>query len=205
MGKRTIAQQKKIYRQAIEYMGGETNERMSLKTLKKLWKQERKEQRAQGIELPNVKTVSNQYEYQYEQTQRDEEMNTLPPEEPLTLGTDYVENFIQTITEIYQRTKDDIASAPKNSKGNVKDPKYYFMQNGEALLDLEYKEILDKIETMRITFGDDVLAQALASDTELYYTEALVFMPPSSMVDNFEITIEQLNGIMVNLSAEYMI
>lgn len=204
MAKKSISAWKQIYKQAIEYMGMKTKPRWSLDTLKKEWLKIRKEQRQEGIELPNVQTVSRQYEYDYQATPRDEEMNTLPPDEPLELGKERVDKFIEDVTSIYQDTKAYIASAPLNSKGNVKDPEFYFLQNAEPLLDQHYNEILSIIDSMRSQFSDEVVAEALSKDVELEYTQALVFMPPSDTEDNFEVTIEQLTGIMINLSSQYM-
>lgn len=205
MAKKSISAWKQIYKQAIEYMGIKTKPRWSLDKLKAEWLKIRKEQRQEGIELPNVQTVSRQYEYDYQATPRDEEMNTLPPDEPLELGKERVDKFIEDVTSIYQDTKAYIASAPLNSKGNVKDPEFYFLQNAEPLLDQHYNEILSIIDSMRSQFSDEVVAEALSKDVELEYTQALVFMPPSDTEDNFEVTIEQLTGIMINLSSQYML
>ena len=204
MAKKSISAWKQIYKQAIEYMGGMTKARWSLDTLKKEWLKIRKEQRKEGLELPNVQTVARQYEYDYQATPRDEEMNTLPPDEPLELGKERIESFLESIEAIYRDTKAYIASAPLNSKGNVKDPEFYFLQNAEPLLDQHYAEILSMIDSMRSQFSDEVVAEALSKDVELDYTQALVFMPPSDTQDNFEVTIEQITGIMVNLSSQYL-
>lgn len=204
MAKKSISAWKQIYKQAIEYMGGMTKKRWSLDTLKKEWLKIRKEQREEGLELPNVQTVARQYEYDYQATPRDEEMNTLPPDEPLELGKERIESFLESVESIYRDTKAYIASAPLNSKGNVKDPEFYFLQNAEPLLDQHYAEILSMIDSMRSQFSDEVVAEALSKDVELDYTQALVFMPPSDTQDNFEVTIEQITGIMVNLSSQYL-
>lgn len=204
MAKKSISAWKQIYKQAIEYMGGMTKKRWSLDTLKKEWLKIRKEQREEGLELPNVQTVARQYEYDYQATPRDEEMNTLPPDEPLELGKERIETFLESIEAIYRDTKAYIASAPLNSKGNVKDPEFYFLQNAEPLLDQHYAEILSMIDSMRSQFSDEVVAEALSKDVELDYTQALVFMPPSDTQDNFEVTIEQITGIMINLSSQYL-
>ena len=203
MAKKSISAWKQIYRQAIEYMGGATKKKWSLDTLKDEWRKIRKEQRKEGIDLPRVQDVSNQYEYEYQNTPRDEEMNTLPPDEALELGKDRIDKFIEDVTSIYKDTKAYIASAPLNAKGNVKDPEFYFLQNAEPLLDQHYNEILSIIDSMRSQFSDEAVADALSKDVELEYTQALVFMPPSDTEDNFEVTIEQLTGIMINLSATF--
>lgn len=204
MAKKSISAWKQIYKQAIEYMGGETTKRQSLKSLKRQWHSIRQEQLREGVELPNVQTVAKQFEYDYQATPRDENMNTLPPEEPITLASDMIEDFLARVKTIYEDTKNYIASAPRNSKGNVKDPEFYFLQNHEEMIDAEYREIQSIIESLRSQFPDEAIADALAKNVELDYLMAMVFIPPSDTQDNFAVTIEQLTAIMIDLSSQFL-
>ena len=194
---------------AIRYMGGQASLHLTKKQLKDIWGKIRKEHREQGIELPRIQTIIKQakqeQEFEYEDTVRDSEMNTEPPENTITLGTEYIDKFIDNVTAIYQETKNYISSAPLNDKGNIKDPEFYFLANNEDLMDAQYREILSIVNSMRSQFSDDVVAQALSSDVELDYTMALVFIPDSDVQNNFEITIEQLTGIMINLSSTFIV
>lgn len=189
----------------IRYLGGEAKSRWNKAKIIKTYKDLHKAQKEQGIELPNLKTmVESTREYQYEETPRDDDMNTAPPDDAIELATDYINDFISLVTTIYNDTKARVANAPRNSKGNVKDPEFYFIENNLGILEANYREILSMIQIMRDRFGDVALAKALAEDAEIDYTQALVFIPPSNLQNNFEITIEQLTGIMVNLSSHFL-
>ena len=193
---------KSVYREALEFMGIDTKKGWSLKTMKQKWSDLRKQQTQEGVELPNVRTVAKTAkEYEYEQTPRDEQMNTLPPDEPIDKGTEYIESFLATIDQIYQDTKSRIATAPKNDRGNVKDPEFYFLEKAEPMMEESYREIKRMLASMRSQFGDDIVAQAIAKDKEIDYTQALVFMPPSDTMNNFEATVEQLTAVMRDISS----
>lgn len=189
----------------IRYLGGEAKSRWNKAKIIKTYRDIHKEQKEKGIELPKLKTmVEHTRQYQYEETPRDDDMNTAPPEEAMELGAEYINNFISLVTSIYNDTKSRVASVPRNSKGNVKDPEFYFLENNLSAVEVSYREILSMVQTMRDRFGDEAVAKALAEDAEIDYTQALIFIPPSDTQNNFEITIEQLTGIMVNLSSQFL-
>ena len=201
--KKSIGVWKKVYREAIEYMGGEATGRMSLKTLKKIWSTIRKEQRQEGIELPRVQDVAKQYEYTYEETPRDDNMNTLPPEEPMDLGFEYIENFKRELENIYNNTKEYSEGWSDKGLGSEERRHRYLAHNNMDLLEATYREILTKIDQLVIDYGYDEVANALASDVELDYAIALGFMPPSTIINQFQMTLEQINGIMTKLVTKY--
>lgn len=193
---------KSVYREALEYMGIDTKKGWSLKTMKQKWSDLRKQQAQEGVELPNVRTVAKTAkEFEYEETPRDDEMNTLPADEPLELGKQYIDNFLQTIDHIYEDTKAYIATAPLNSKGNVRDPEFYMLTRDIDEMEASYQEIKKIIGVMRSQFGDEIVAQAIASNVEIYYIQALVFIPPSGTLNNFAVTVEQLTAIMIDISS----
>ena len=203
MANRSASEWKRIYRQAIEYMGGKVGKRTSLQGMRDIWKSIRSEHRQQGIELPNVRTVSKTYEYEYQQTPRDENMNTLPPEEPLNMGYDYIESFKLQLETIYNDTK-TWADGWSDKNLNSTDRRHRFIaHNNMDLLTSTYYAILERIDQLVLQFGYDAVAQALSSDVEMDYAIALSFMPPSSVENEMAMTLEQINGVMNRLTAEY--
>lgn len=207
MAKRSKSYWRAVYREALEFMGVTTKKGWSLKYMKKVWSDVRQKELADNTELPAVQTVAKtarikkQKEFEYEETPRDEEMNTLPADEPLQLGKQYIDNFLQTIDHIYEDTKAYIASAPLNSKGNIRDPEFYFLDRDIDEMESSYQEIKKIIDVMRSQFGDEIVAQAIASNVEIYYIQALVFIPPSGTINNFAVTVEQLTAIMIDISS----
>lgn len=193
---------KGVYREALEFMGIDTKKGWSLKTMKQKWSDLRKQQTQEGVELPNVRTVAKTAkEYKYEETPRDEQMNTLPPDEQLELGKQYIDNFLQTIDQIYRDTLAIIQSAPLNSRGNIRDPEFYFLDRDKDEMESSYQEIKKIVDAMRSQFGDEIVAQAIASNVEIEYIQALVFIPPSGTFNNFAVTVEQLTAIMIDISS----
>lgn len=212
------------YIQAIRFYGGKASKNKTKKQLQQTWSDIRKEHRKAGENLPRIdkavqqakqaiqeenerafakqiedtlKAEQSEEKFDYEFTDRDENMNTEPPEDAISMGADFIERFIQTIQDIYNDTKNEIDTLPSNSK------QQYFMKASEDKLDGELQQILMMIDSMRAQFSDDIVAQALSEDVELDYTIALVYIPPSGVKDNFETTIEQLEGIMINISAGF--
>ena len=104
-------------------------------------------ERNKAVIEPFAKDDENQLifdsEFEYEETPRDEDMNTLPADEPLQLGKQYIDNFLQAIDQIYQDTIAYIQSAPLNSKGNIRDPEFYFinLHKDEIVLNSRIKEL----------------------------------------------------------------
>lgn len=189
----------------IRYLGGEAKSRWNKAKIIKTYKDIYKSQKDKGVELPRLKTmVEHTRQYQYEETPRDDNMNTVPPEEPIEFGTEYIENFLKMVNTVKQDTISYIDSLPKNSKGNVGTKEGYFLQQNIPLMEAQYNEILEIIEAMRARFGDEETAKALVNDAEIDYSTVLIFIPDSDVKSNYEATIEQLTGIMVNLSSQFL-
>lgn len=202
---------KQVYRSAIEFMGKVIPKKMSLPSLRKTWKGIRKEHLNESIELPSVTTVAKTAkEYEYEETPRDEEMNTLPMDEDYweedreeykksndyyNWAEEYILNYKRTVTEIYNDTLAYLDSAPLNSKGNVKDPEYYFASQYRQVLHAEYNQIMSLIDSYVDRYGVEQVAEQLSQNAELNYILALVWMPPSDVQDNFQLTIEALTSL----------
>lgn len=197
---------KQIYREAIEFMGGETTKRMSLKSLKHMWQSIRKEHKKEGTELPSVRTVAKEArEYVYEETPRDEEMNTLPleQEEATDKGYEYIENFKKQLENILNDTR-AWAGSWKDKSITSEDRRHRYMcYNSLDLLESTYYAILTKLDNLIMEYGYDVVADAIAGDIEFDYSIALSFMPPSSVINEMAITLEQINGIMNKLTVQY--
>ena len=68
-------------------------------------------------------------------------------------------------------------------------------------MESSYQEIKKIVAAMRSQFGDEIVAQAIASNAEIEYIQALVFIPPSEILNNFEVTVQQLTAIMIDISS----
>lgn len=214
-----ISYWKQVYRSAIEFMGKVIPKKMSLPSLRKTWKGIRKEHVNESIELPSVTTVAKTAkEYEYEETPRDEEMNTLPMDEDYwdedseeykrsedfyNWADEYIRNYKETIRDIYNETLAYLDSAPLNSKGNVKDPEHYFASQHRNVISAEYNQIISLIDNYVDTYGVEQVADQLSINAELNYTLALVWMPPSDVQDNFQLTIETLTSLTFRELAEF--
>jgi len=202
VAKRTVSEWKKVYRDAIEYLGGHVTKRLSLKALKKQWQDIRIEHKRQGIELPKVQQVAKQMEFTYEETPRDEDMNTLPAED-LNLGYEYIENFKSELENIYNNTK-AYADAWSDKSLDLEERRHrYLAHTSMELLDGTYSAILTKLDQLVLEYGYDEVANVLASDVELDYSIALAFMPPSTIINQFEMTLEQIDGLITRLAGKY--
>ena len=191
----------RVYREAIEYMGGEKTAGLSMPELKQAWKAIRKQQKAEGLELPRVQTVykvaeEQGFEFDYEYTDRDENMNTLPPAEPLNLGGEYIEAFKRNLESIYTDTINYTQSWHNKSLDSTERQAAYIASLYVDQLTSVYDQILALLDWMVATYGEEVVGNMIASDIELDYTIAIVFIPPSEVDIVMEMTLEQLRGIM---------
>ena len=141
-------------------------------------------------------------EFQYEEMFRKTDMRTEPAYEP-DLGKAYIDNFIRQVNDIYLDTIAYIQNAPRNENGNIQDEDIHLISLHQDEVTASYHQIINIINIMRDQFGDEAVAKAIASDVELDYVMALVFAPPSSCVNNFEATIEELTAVTANLYATY--
>lgn len=191
----------RAYYVAIKYMGGDIDD-LSMPALKRAWKTIRKEQKAEGIELPRVQTVyktavEQGYGFDYEETPRNEDMETEPSKDD-NWGYEYIEDYKKQIEIIYQ---DTIAWMDRaNDSTQEKQREYLAKEVYKDSLTASYYKLLETIDALVLQYGYDVTAQAIASDAEIEYTIALVFMPPSEFMNMFDMTISQLQAIMERLA-----
>ena len=190
------------YREAIEFMGGKKTAGLSMPELKAEWKRLRLENKRQGIELPRVQSVykvaeEQGFEFDYEETPRNENMETAPAED-YNGGYEYIENYKRQIEQIYFNTLDWMNR--KDDSTPEKQREYLAHERHEEQFTSSYYSLLSMIDNLVLQYGYDLVAQAIASDAEIDYTIALVFMPPSEFENLFDMTIEQLTAIMGRLS-----
>ena len=219
MSKGNVGLWKATYKEAIEYIRKQNqielppfkiNKRTTLEKYRNIWKQIRKAHRIENTDLPDVRVVAKEslrqkeHEFDYEETIRDENMNTAPAsfEDDARAATAYIKGVIEQIKQIYDDTKRYIASAPLNKKGNIKDPEFYFLSLEEEAMDASYQEIMMMIDSLRNEYGDVAVAKELAQDPEIEYTFALVFLPPSDTKNNFQSTVQQWVGIARRLASQ---
>ena len=205
MTNKEVRRWKQNYREAIERMNVAVPKRASLKTLKNIWKDIRQEYKQKGKDLPVVQAVVKQTkaEFDYEQSPRDENMNTLPPDENLNTGYEYIENFKRELEAIYNATRDWVNSWRDKKRFSQERREAYLGYVNWDLVEATYNAILTVIDNLILQFGYDEVAQAIAEDVELDYTIALVIIPPSEVMNEMEVTLEQLNGIVNRLAAKY--
>lgn len=199
---------KRDYLTALRYFDITASPRMTKSQLKKLYIKARKEQKAKdNAELPRIDKIVEQQlaneahqEFAYEETLRGDDMRTETPQEPIEKASEVIEEFLNSVETVYRNTYDYIDTLPaptKYGKGNFGTAEGYFLANSIDEMESSYNSILNMIEAMRGEnhSNDVLLANALAQNKDLDYTRALIFVPPSGVQNNFEATVEMLEGI----------
>lgn len=205
---------KQDYLLGLKHFGQTFKNWWSKTRAKEEWLKYRREQIAQGVDMPNITSAAKaekeyikaQQQYDYEDTFRDDEMRTEMPPAALNMATDYIEEFLRNVDRIYQETLDYINNLPKPKawgKGRFGTAEGFYLNAAVPRLEACYIEIKQKIAALRGMYGDEAVAKALADNVELDYVRALVFIPPSDGVVNYcEVTLEQIDGIAVQLASE---
>ena len=206
---------KQDYLLGLKHFGQSFKNWWSKTRAKEEWLKYRREQIAQGVDMPNITSAAKaekeyikaQQQYDYEDTFRDDEMRTETPDQPIEKASEVIEEFLRNVEIVYKDTLDYIANLPapkKYGKGRFGTAEGYYLSSNLTDLELSYREILSMIENMRgANHKYDVLvAQELAANKELEYTRALIFIPPSGVQNNFEVTLEMLEGIARAVAAE---
>lgn len=173
-----------------------------------------KQFKAQQQQLENEKAFSAQIDaalkdynkqFDYENTTRNSDMRTETPSEPIDKASEAIDDFLSDVDKIYNDTIDYIDSMPEPStwgKGRYGTAEGWFLSQHISDMEASYRRIHDLIAEMR-QYGDEAVAAALASSKDLDYTRALVFIPPSDgVVNNFDVTVEMLEGIVQALANE---
>lgn len=190
---------------AIRYFGYDASPRMTKAQLRKEWGKVRKEQKELGVDVPRldtiIKEINSQDEFDYEQTPRNDNMETLPPENTIDLGYDYIQQYKATIDTVYQDTL--VWMNRQDNTTSERQREYLAHHQHESDLTASYYSLLSLVDGLVLEFGYDSVADAISKDAEIYYTIALVFTPPSNFDNLFETTIEQLRGIMLKIGASY--
>ncbi len=206
---------KQDYLLGLKHFGQTFKNWWSKTRAKEEWLKYRREQIAQGVDMPNITSAAKaekeyikaQQQYDYEDTFRDDEMRTETPEQPIEKASEVIEEFLRNVETVYRDTLDYIANSPapkKYGKGKFGTAEGYLLSLQLEALEASYREILNMVENMRgANHKYDVLvANELAANKELDYTIALVYIPPSTVQNNFEVTIEMLEGIARAVAAE---
>lgn len=207
MAKRSTGKMHKIYFEALKQLGQKVTERQKTSTYEKIWKKLRKDYQARGETPPNLYTTAKEYREQiyetqdYENTQRDENMNTDPSNDDLdeALAGEILQQFISDIMQIHRDTLEYISvyssegwTHDQGRLANIaKQPK-----NMDAI-NKSYYELVNKYHDL-IESGapKTVIAQAIKDNVELDYVISITLMPPSDIQLEFERTIEQMNAIL---------
>ena len=193
------------YYKALTQLGEQLTGRERLNALKKKWQNLREDYKAKGEKQPNLYTTAKDYEqqYDYEQTPRDENMNTEPA--PTDLDEQSAQNVISDyearIDAIYRRTLSYI-DENKEGKGHAGGKLASIADFRRAELDDAYWTLKTQLQELKNSGVPlTIVAQAIQDNVELDYEIAISLMPPSDLVVDFEETTQQLFGVMQQIEA----
>lgn len=185
-------------------MGVDISDTVSLPEKRNLWKQLKKEhEQKTGEKLPRITTVAQEdweeAEEQKEEESQEQEYNDYNEDLEEQLAFDYVQNYKDTLTQVYQDTISYIDSAPLNDRGNVRDPEFYFLLQALPQFQAEYQMIMALLDEYIDQYGYKALASALASSPQIDYARGLMFVPPSDMEDVFEDVLDILTSLTISV------
>lgn len=186
------------YYKALTELGEKLTGRERLNTLKKKWKSVREDYTAQGVKPPNLYTTAKQYEYDYEQTPRDENMNTEPATTDLDeqSAQDVIAEYEAKIDSIYRNTLSYI-DENKTGKGHEGGKLASIADHRRAELDDAYWTLKTQFQELKASGAPaTIIAQAIRDNVELDYEIAVSLMPPSDLVVDFEETTQQMFAVM---------
>lgn len=132
-------------------------------------------------------------EFDYEDTPRDENMNTAPQQ--VDKASDYIEDWRNTLANIYKDTINYCEGWRNKGYDSEERQARYMAYQAIPRLEFTYNQILSLLDQMIATYGEEKTAQAIAKDVELDYVIALVFMPPSDVINEMSMTLEQMQGV----------
>ena len=189
------------YYKTLIALGEELTGRERLNTLKKKWKKLRQDYIDKGEKPPTLYRAAK--EFDYEDTPRDSNMNTEPAPQDLDEETakETIDQFISLVDQIYQDTLryiDDNKEGTGHEGGKLAS----IADNRRKDLDDTYFRLKEKIEQI-LNSGAPVtfIAQAIKDNVELDYVISVALVPPSDLEFKFETTIEQLDGVMVQIES----
>lgn len=132
-------------------------------------------------------------EYDYEDTPRDDNMNTEPQQ--VDKASDYLDDWKMTLASIYNDTINYCDGWRNKGYDSEERQARYMAYQSIPRLDATYNQILSLLDQMVAQLGEERTAQAIARDVELDYVIALVFVPPSDVINEMSMTLEQLQGV----------
>ena len=200
------------YFEALTALGEKLTGKERLNTLKKKWKALREDYKTTGQKPPNLYATAKSYEHdeipdvalsEWFDQYRDEYMNTEPASIDLDAqkAQEDIDLFEWTLEQIYRDTLSFI-DENKEGLGHEKGKLASIASNRKSEIDAVYWAI--KEELQKLTNSDiplQVVAQAISENVELDYSIAVALSPPSDIIIHFEMTLEQLKGVMAQINA----
>lgn len=158
-----------------QYQGKDTR----LPKLKDEWAKFRKTYKSTtGENAPSLDTVAK------------EGINYIPT---IDFGMEYINNFKRALETIYENTQTytQTANTPLAGIGGKHTAELYATM---IAIEQEIDAYLNS------DIPADIVAQAIADNVELDYTIAIALIPPSDVQNLFEVTLEQMQGIWVQIN-----
>lgn len=195
------------YYKALTALGKKLTGEEDLQSYKSMWKDLDKEYKQRGEKRPTIKEATSRYtEHDYEQTSRDENMNTPPLDDDLdeakaeeilqTFESDVIEIYHDTLAYIDRYSQKGWSHLEGKLANIAKKP-----QNMDAI-NTSYFNLINRINDMKESgIPKKVLAQAIRDNVELDYVISITLMPPSDIQLEFERTLEQLDAVLLQVEA----
>lgn len=180
------------YQKALKMAGIDVTGKESYTKLRNAWKKVRNDYFTKtGERLPSVYQYAKEYKQQQEQQEK--------PIPTINFGQEYIESFINRLTEIRERT---FAYIENNKEGTHESGKLASIASYKFdRIERAYYNILDEIKAyLDSGVPADVLAQAIANNVELDYSIAVTLLPPSDVEVQFETTLEQMRAIWTQIN-----
>lgn len=189
------------YYKALTALGEKITGKERITTLKKKWKHVRQEYIDRGEKPPSLYSAAKSFDYEH--TPRDNNMNTEPAPQDLDEASakETIDQFISLVDQIYQDTLRYIEDN-KEGTGHEGGKLASIADNRRKELDDTYFRLKEKIEQI-LNSGAPVtfIAQAIKDNVELDYVISVALVPPSDLEFKFETTIEELDGVMVQIES----
>lgn len=200
------------YFKALSALGEKLTGRERLNTYKNKWKALREDYITKGQKPPSLYATAKDYIEEpsslsealseWYDEHRDEYMNTEPAQIDLdeVKAQEDISLFEWTLEQIYRNT---LAYIDENKVGVGHDQGKLasIADNRKGEIDTMYWAVKEKLqELINSGIPIPIVAQAIKDNVELDYSVAISLSPPSDLVIEFEATLEQLNGIMVQIN-----
>lgn len=152
--------------------------------------------------LLNWFRIPEQPKFDYEQTPRNDNMETEAPSEPLENAENYVNEWLEMLATIYNDTMTFCNDWRNKALSSEDRQERYMCYTATPRLESTYRNVVSLLHQLVTEFGYEKTAIALSQDVELDYTLALVFMPPSEVLNQMAMTLEQVQGVFNRLLSE---